>query len=650
MQLGMKAVCLFHAALGLLTLSCLAEAKKAKDAECPPYPYISLEHGNITNIGRQKFTFQCDQGYFLASERIVRCWKGKWSDTKKPVCLPREDTCSEPPPVPHSEMHGNYRSVGSSVLYMCHTGYTLLGDSTRTCLDGRRWTGLTPICVEESEPLSSIADRMKNDFITEMGNYSSDSVASQGRLLDTSSIKEGLELVILFDRSSSIDPKDFRIGKKFVKFLLNQFGVRNGENPTGTRAAVLTFGTKSDIIFNVDEVLISGPQAANMAIDKIEPNGGGTNMVDALTSAYADVGPKLRKKAKKAIFLVTDGEPTITDITPEDVARSLKDNGGFEIFTVGIGKGINRKLLSDLASEPLRSHVFILDKYGDLDNIMKIIKARPPEVPAVGPGRCGYVKRKSNYLLKWSWLAAIYVDFGDDLRFCSGVLICSDWVMTAASCFVRKINNTRELIPMDEMSVFVTLGEQKLVNEDSSQLNFYTTEMKIHPLFNPEQDLQHNLALLKLNTPAPMGRFRPACLPPSDNVMKLHLILSINASIAGWGLPPQKHVPAEDLNGGTVRQDLSTIRVEVAEKGECRRIAGWKENIFCAGLGEDTCIGDLGSPVVAAEPGTGLHRVLGILSGKSACLKGLNQYAELTKYIEWINEETNQCSLSHWMA
>lgn len=59
----------------------------------------------------------------------------------------------------------------------------------------------------------------------------------------------------------------------------------------------------------------------------------------------------------------------------------------FEIFTVGIGKGIRMSLLNELASEPPLSHVFILKDYPDLNDVMKIIEdSKPP--------------RKSNLQLK----------------------------------------------------------------------------------------------------------------------------------------------------------------------------------------------------------------------------------------------------------
>ncbi|CAL1296474.1 unnamed protein product [Larinioides sclopetarius] len=330
-------------------------------AACPPFPYITLDHGKITPIGTQKYLFTCDPGYFLASPPQVRCWKGKWSSTNEPKCL----------------------KAG---------------------------------------------------------------VVAQGRLLDIDSTKNGLELVILMDRSSSIDPEDFKMGIAFIKFLLQEFGVKNGNNTSGTRAAVMAFGTKVDILFNLDNTTIIGPQAASRALDTLKPGGGGTAMQEALMNVFTRL-PPLRQQAKKAIFMLTDGEPNIGDVEEAlYFAKQLREKRDFEIFTVGIGRGINRQLLTKLASEPIASHVFIMDQYTDLRHVMETISDNSSRPKPINPAQCGYIKHEHDYLKHWPWLAAIYVNLPDEsnstrLSLCGGTLICSEWILTAASCFYQIYEN-----------------------------------------------------------------------------------------------------------------------------------------------------------------------------------------------------------------
>ncbi|KFM67245.1 Complement factor B, partial [Stegodyphus mimosarum] len=640
----------------MVMLTHLTLCKKKKKASCPPFPHTTLENGQIIAVEKDKFQFRCNRGYFLSSPPVVRCWRGKWSSVAEPKCSRKEGQCDDPPPVHGSEVYGDEREVGATIQYVCLPGYILIGSGKRTCLESGYWDGITPTCMEESEPLQSLAERLKDKFITEVGVHSNDSILPKE--LDRKSLKEGLELVILIDRSSSIDPEDFKIGKDFLKFLFREFGVRNGNNTTGTRATVIAFGSEADIIFNVDDANIAGPVEADRALDQLEANGGGTALEKALLKV-ALVTEGLRRKAKKAIFLLTDGEPNIGSegIDPEHLAQILKSDAGFEIFTVGIGRGINRQLLSDIASKPPLSHVFILDKYSDLQAIMKIIKNRPPEAPAVDPGRCGYVKNKQHHLKVWPWLAAIYVAIPNNaskprLSFCGGTLICRQWVLTAASCFYHvEKNETDENIQINTQEVFVSLGEEDLRKEDSNQLNFYATDVIIHPKFREPNGLQDNLALIKLNAPAPMGQFRPACLPPTEKPVHLHLDLNINTSIAGWGLPPD-HEHDRDIHGGTTRVHLLSKSVALEEEDTCVQTSGRaaRVNIFCAGTGADTCIGDLGSPIIAVDPSTHLHHILGVLSKRLKCKLGHNQYSELTQYVNWIDDVTNKCQQEHYMA
>lgn len=72
------------------------------------------------------------------------------------------------------------------------------------------------------------------------------------------------------------------------------------------------------------------------------------------------------------------------------------------------------------------------------------------------------------------------------------------------------------------------LGEVDLANEDRQQFNFYADKVVLHPDFNPLNDLRDNLALVKLNVPAPMGTFRPVCLPPTGKAEELFFPFSIN--------------------------------------------------------------------------------------------------------------------------
>ncbi|GFS29629.1 uncharacterized protein NPIL_414801 [Nephila pilipes] len=200
--------------------------------------------------------------------------------------------------------------------------------------------------------------------------------------------------------------------------------------------------------------------------------------------------------------------------------------------------------------------------------------------------------------------------------------------------------------------VFIVLGERDLMSQDRNQYNFYPESIVIHPDFKPLDSLENNLALIKLNARAPEKRFRPACLPPLERNIPLHLDLNINASIAGWGQPPSNENEWE-ITGSTVHFRSWNISATLEEESVCRRFnkKGNNAEVFCAGgHGISTCIGDIGSPIVAVDLPTKTHHLIGVLSKKSLCRRGVNEYIELTKFTAWINETTMHCHSQHYMV
>lgn len=80
-----------------------------------------------------------------------------------------------------------------------------------------------------------------------------------------------------------------------------------------------------------------------------------------------DILEKGREKAKKVIFLITDGFSNGGD--PRPVADLLK-NAGVMIFTFGIRTG-NVKELHDIASNPGYTHSYFLDSFAEFEALAR---------------------------------------------------------------------------------------------------------------------------------------------------------------------------------------------------------------------------------------------------------------------------------------
>lgn len=79
--------------------------------------------------------------------------------------------------------------------------------------------------------------------------------APEGRLLDKASLQLGLDLYLLIDRSSSVDPVHLEDAKNFVKFLLRRFAVRNGKNNQSSRSFILFIYFTEEFTKETEETL-----------------------------------------------------------------------------------------------------------------------------------------------------------------------------------------------------------------------------------------------------------------------------------------------------------------------------------------------------------------------------------------------------------
>ena len=61
--------------------------------------------------------------------------------------LPAAVSCGPAPDAPaNGQQSGSGTTYGSTVTYTCNQGYTLQGDSKRTCLANGQWSGVTTNC------------------------------------------------------------------------------------------------------------------------------------------------------------------------------------------------------------------------------------------------------------------------------------------------------------------------------------------------------------------------------------------------------------------------------------------------------------------------------------------------------------------------
>lgn len=206
----------------------------------------------------------------------------------------------------------------------------------------------------------------------------------------------------------------------------------------------------------------------------------------------------------------------------------------------------------------------------------------------------------------WPWMADLQMKLIEpNGHTCGGALINSQWVLSAAHCFLdpmmRRPSGWR-----------IHIGNYHKFKKDSSEQIRYPERIIIYGISSSEFeetgkfDIVNDMALIKLNAPVTFSKYvKPICLPDPE----LKLGTGSNCYATGWG--------ATRGSGGShvLKQAYHPIQPDVL----CKRLVGNQfvpRTMICAGsMGplNGVCHGDSGGPLVC-ETSRGQWSIVGVAS------------------------------------
>lgn len=252
--------------------------------ECknPGFPSNAIRRGNDFHVGKTVI-YYCVGDMELIGSHTRTCLESKRWSGMTPICDPGNTDCPDPG-IPHnSNRTGNDFNVSDVVIYTCFKNHVLIGNGTRTCTDDGSWTGSEIACLAPDEYSDKEMITMElEETITEVARMSRWNSPMMTRSQDGGFIiedKKGINVYFLFDASRRSTKIQFEQSKSLAKALIRKIGISSGSR--GLRIGVIAFSTEAEI-----KVYPTRDKDDNVVlgkIDKIERQGGlGTNIANAL--------------------------------------------------------------------------------------------------------------------------------------------------------------------------------------------------------------------------------------------------------------------------------------------------------------------------------------------------------------------------------
>ncbi len=174
-----------------------------------------------------------------------------------------------------------------------------------------------------------------------------------------------LDVALVVDRSGSMKPEDIAAAQNAVVSFLGEL------TPGAAQVSLIAFSSEAEVL----TPLTSDLQQVVQGVSGLSASGM-TRIDLALQAALAEMtGPGGRSDVPRVAVLMTDGQPTTNDEGPTKSAANALKGAGIQLYTIGLGEGIDDGLLRELASSPelyfqANSDLDLVTVYGEIGRLI----------------------------------------------------------------------------------------------------------------------------------------------------------------------------------------------------------------------------------------------------------------------------------------